>query len=102
VVRERGIPLDARETLFLRGGHDATVFQQRSGGVVVVGGDAEDATATLMARGDQIPVSRRSAPAKSATTRRCDELAVASSVIAPITSSQVVDGSAVRPVGDKI
>jgi len=46
IAREPGIVFLAAEALFLRGGHDFAVANERRRAVVVIGGDAEDAHAT--------------------------------------------------------
>src|SRR5207237_8578223 len=42
LARERGVVLLSREALFLGGGDELAVDEQRGGGVVVVAADAED------------------------------------------------------------
>src|SRR5690606_38221299 len=71
--REARVVLAPREALFLRGGDDAAVLDQRGGAVVVVGRDAEDAGHRRRSRGDApgraLPATGGPAQAPAATAR---------------------------------
>src|SRR5262249_32301147 len=70
VVREAGVALDPGEALLLGSGDDAPVLDQRRGGVVIVGGDAQDARRLHGEPPPNVTVRRPSGPEKGAAMGR--------------------------------